>query len=239
MKRLALTLISSAMLVLAGCDGTNNTLSNGGGGEALVTNTDQAGGGGPNGENHSQDPNGADPTAAFAAPDPAQKRVDDATAGSPETVARLHSCGKVTVQSLQSILATRGINMNGGAGSAGAIYKAGLATLGQAAYASRVPEASFATASGMTKQMDVFAAAASEVSVANWAPSGCQSGGAPVKLFDASGNFTKDGVSCLLGKPARQEHVDLANAAVTQASTPAIGKNVAISALLSAAHTCE
>ena len=119
MKKLALTLISSALLVLAGCDGTNDSLSNGSGGESVATNTDQAGGGGPNGENHSQDPNGADPTAAFAAPDPAQKRVDDATAGDPATIARLHSCGKVTVQSLQSILATRGINMAGGAASAG------------------------------------------------------------------------------------------------------------------------
>ncbi len=239
MKKLALTLISSALLVLAGCDGTNDSLSNGGGAESVATNTDQAGGGGPNGENHSQDPNGADPTAPFAAPDPAQKRVDDATSGSPETIARLHSCGKVTVQSLSSILATRGVNVNGGAGSAGGIYKAGLATLGQANYASRVPEASFATASGMTKQMDIFAAASTEVSNAAWAPTGCTSGGMPVKLFDASGAFTKDGISCLLGKPARQEHVDLANAAVTQASTPAIGKNIAISALLSAAHTCE
>ena len=239
MKILALTLISSAMLALAGCDGTNDSLSNGGGGESVATNTDQAGGGGPNGDNHSQDPNGADPTAAFTAPDPSQKRVDDATSGSPETIARLHSCGKVSVQSLQSILATRGINVNGGGGSAGAIYKAGLATLGQANYPSRVPEASFATASGMTKQMDIFAASASEVAMANWAPTGCQVAGAPVKLFDASGNFTKDGVSCLIGKPARQEHVDLANAAVTQASTPAIGKQIAISALLSAAHTCE
>lgn len=238
MKKLALTLISSAMLVLAGCDGTSDTLSNGGG-ESVATNPDLAGGGGPNGENHSQDPNGADPTSSFAAADPAQKRVDDATAGDPATVARLHACGKVTVQSLQSILATRGINVNGTGNSAGGLYKAGLATLGQANYASRVPEASFATASGMTKQMDIFAAAATEVSAANWAPSACQVSGAPVKMFDASGNFTKDGVSCLLGKPARQEHVDLANAAVMQASTPAIGKNIAISALLSAAHTCE
>jgi hypothetical protein len=60
-----------------------------------------------------------------------------------------------------------------------------------------------------------------------------------VKLFDATGNFTKDGISCLIGKPARDEHVALANAAVTQASTPAIGKQIAISALMAAAHTCE
>jgi hypothetical protein len=236
MKLLALTLISSAMLVLAGCDGTNDSLSNGGGSEAVPSNVDTATGGGPNGTGHSQDPNGADPSATFAPADPSQKRVDDAIAGSPETVARLHSCGKVTVAGLQSILATRGIAMNGTAGN---LYTKGLATLGQANYASRVPEASFATTSGMTKQMDIFAAAATEVNNANWAPSGCQSGGAPVKLYDAAGAFTKDGISCLIGKPARQEHVDLANAAVAQASTPAIGKQIAISALLSAAHTCE
>jgi hypothetical protein len=237
MKQIALTLIGSAMLVLAGCDGTNDSLSNGASGNSgtAFAPSDNSGGG-PNGTGHSQDPNGADPSASYAVANPDQKRVDDATAGSPDTVARLHSCGKITVASLQSILATRGVSMNG---TAEGLYKGGLPTLGQANYPSRVPEASFATTSGMTKQMDVFAAAASEVTAAAWNPSACQSAGAAVKLFDGSGNFTKDGISCLIGKPASQEYIDLANAAVTQASTPAIGKQLAISALLSAAHTCE
>jgi hypothetical protein len=240
MNRIALTLIGSAMLALAGCDGTNDSLTNGSSGVASETAfaaTDNSGGG-PNGENHSQDPNGADPQASMAAPNPDQKRVDDAdtSAGSPSVQAQLHGCAKITVASLQSILTTRGVSMNG---TAEGLYKAGLATLGQANYASRVPEASFATTSGMTKQMDIFAAASSEVTAAAWNPSACQSNGAAVKLFDGSGKFTADGISCLLGKPARQEYIDLANAAVTQASTTTIGQQLAVSALLSAAHTCE
>jgi hypothetical protein len=236
MKRIALTLIGAAALMLAGCDGTNDSLSNGQQNAVDPYTT----GGGNNGQGHSQDPNGADPSASYPVADPAQKSLDDATAGSPDTVARLHSCGKVTVASLKSILATRGVNMGSTtAGSAGQLYSSGVAALGAANYGSRVPEASFATTSGATKQMDIFAAASSEVVMATWNPSACQSGGAAVKLFDASGNFTKDGISCLIGKPARDEHVALANAAVTQASTPAIGKQIAISALMSAAHTCE
>ena len=236
MNRIALTLIGSAMLVLAGCDGTNDSLENGASATSFAP-TDNSGGG-PNGTNHMQDPNGADPSATYSVANPDQKRVDDAdpTAGAPDVQARLHGCGKITVGSLASILATRGISAKGTAGN---LYSQGLATLGQANYPSRVPEASFATASGMSKQMDIFAAASSEVTAAAWNPSACQSGGAAVKLFDASGNFTKDSLSCLIGKPASQEYVDLANAAVTQASTKAIGQQIAISALLSAAHTCE
>jgi hypothetical protein len=86
----------------------------------------------------------------------------------------------------------------------------------------------------MSKQMDIFAIAAAEIANANWTPTGCPG----VKMF--SGNqFTKEGISCIIGKPARDEHVALANQAVTQAETPDIGKQIAISALLSAAHTCE
>lgn len=241
MKKIALTLIGAAVFALAGCDGTNDSLSNGTGGNQGVAVDPNTSGGGPNGTGHSQDPNGADPTASFPVNnDPSTKNVDDANDGSPDTVARLHSCGKISVASLKSILATRGINVNNtAANSAGLIYTQGVAALGAANYGSRVPEATFATTSGATKQMDIFAAASSEIVATTWNPSACQSGGAAVKLFDATGNFTKDGLSCLMGKPAKDEHVALANAAVTQASTPAIGKQIAISALMSAAHTCE
>ena len=244
MNRIALTLIGAAVFALAGCDGTNDSLSGGGNngvnGVAVDPNTAANGGGGVNGTGHSQDPNSADPTASFPVNnDPSTKNVDDESAGSPDTEARLHSCGKISVAELSSILTTRGINMGATSPtSAGSLYKNGVAALGAANYGSRVPEASFATTSGATKQMDIFAAASSEIVATTWNPSACQSGGAAVGLFDASGNFTKAGLTCLMGKPAKDEHVALANAAVTQASTPAIGKQIAISALLSAAHTC-
>ena len=244
MNRIALTLIGAAVIALAGCDGTNDSLSggnnNGYNGVAVDPNTAANGGGGVNGTGHSQDPNSADPAASFPVNnDPATKNVEDNEDGAPDTLARLHTCGKVSVAEIGSILTTRGINMNATAAtSAGSLYKNGIAALGAANYGSRVPEATFATTSGATKQMDIFAAASAEIVAKGWSPSACQTGGAAVALFDASGNFTKDGLSCLMGKPAKDEHVALANAAVTQASTPAIGQQIAISTLLSAAHTC-
>ena len=105
MNRIALTLITVAGLALAACsDGTSDQLSNGQSG---------AGGGDPNGTaggesttfDHSNDPGGAAPGADFQPPEPAQVRL----IGSPEISARLHACGKLTVASLGTILASRGL----------------------------------------------------------------------------------------------------------------------------------
>ena len=75
---------------------------------------------------------------------------------------------------------------------------------------------------------------ANDVTSATWTPPGC----AGTKLLE-NGKFTKDGVSCLIGKPARPEHMALADDLVAQADTPAEGQKIAVAALLAAAHTCE
>ncbi len=231
--KIALALAATA-LALAGCSNDDRgNLTNGNGGSPTNDPSDMGSGDVP----HNQAPNGSDPSVADNnGSDPSQQRADQAVAGKPETAARLHSCSKISYAALGSILQSRGVKTTGAATTAGGLYAGGATALGTANYIARIPEASFASTSTMTKQMDVFAMAASEIAAAAWTAPACPS----VKLFDAAGtSFTKDGISCLIGKPARDEHVALANQAIKQAADPNQGKLLAISAMLSAAHTCE
>jgi hypothetical protein len=234
MKHIALTLIAVAGLALAGCsDGTSDSLNGGGGGPN----------GDPNGtagnENttfdHSNDPGGAAPGADFQPAEPGQVRL----VGSPEITSRLHSCGKITIKSLGDILASRGLTGGGtrpaGALSGQAIFAQGAtaAAFGGANYNGRVPEASFASTSAMAKMFDIFTMASYDAVNANWTAPACPG----VKVLGADGKFTQDGLTCLMGKTARPEHVAIANDAI--AKNPTDGAKIAIAALLSAAHTCQ
>ena len=58
-------------------------------------------------------------------------------------------------------------------------------------------------------------------------------------MFDAAGNCTPDGIAFLQGAPSTQAQVDLCNNALTSASTPAIGKTIAVATILAAAASCE
>ncbi len=58
-------------------------------------------------------------------------------------------------------------------------------------------------------------------------------------IFDASGNCTEAGLTCLLGEPATEEHVALCDHMVDRASSPETGRVVAVASILAAAATCE
>ena len=234
MKHIALTLIAVAGLAIAGCsDGTSDSLSNGGAG----------GSGDPNGtagnENttfdHSNDPGGAAPGADFQPAEPGQVRL----IGSPEISSRLHSCGKLTIKSLGDILTSRGLTGGGtrpaGALSGQAIFAQGAtaAAFGGANYNGRVPEASFASTSAMAKMFDIFTMSSYDTVAPAWTAPACPG----VKVLGTDGKFTKDGLSCLMGKPAKDEHLAIANDAIVK--NPTDGAKLAIAALLSAAHTCQ
>lgn len=235
MNRIALTLISVTALALAACsDGTSDSLSNG---------SNSLGGGDPNGTaggedttfDHSNDPGGAAPGADFQPAEPAQVRL----VGSPEVTSRLHSCGKITVKSLGDILTSRGLTGGGtrpqGAPSGQAIFQQGgtAAAFGGANYNGRVPEAPFASTSAMAKMFDIFTMASYDAVSANWTAPACPG----VKVLGADGKFSQDGLTCLMGKPAKAEHLAIANDAI--AKNPTDGAKIAIAALLSAAHTCQ
>ena len=59
------------------------------------------------------------------------------------------------------------------------------------------------------------------------------------QFFDAADNGTADGISCLIGYPATQAHIDVCSRLVKDATTPAKGKLIAVAALAAATHTCE
>lgn len=156
--------------------------------------------------------------------------------GSPEVYARLHACGKLTVHSMGRMLGSRGVSPGGAAGK---LLSEGVTALGAANYGSRAPESVVASTANLTKQFDILVAAAPEM-IAN---AGVATGPCPgVKVYDA-GSFTKDGLACLMGKPATADHLFLANQAVKDAVAAGIseddGKSIAVAALLQAAHTCE
>ena len=235
MNRSALTLISVAALAVAACsDGTSDSLSDG---------RTTLGGGDPNGTaggedttfNHSNDPGGAAAGASFQPAEPAQVKL----VGSPEVTSRLHSCGKISVKALGDILTSRGLTGGGtrpqGALSGQAIYQQGgtAASFGGANYNGRVPEAPFASTSAMAKMFDIFTMASYDAVAANWTAPACPD----VKVLGADGKLTQDGLSCLMGKPAKAEHLAIANDAI--AKNPTDGAKIAIAALLSAAHTCQ
>ncbi len=160
--------------------------------------------------------------------------------GPPEFSARLHSCPKMKYQTIGRLLASRGIDLgNANPDSAGNIWSSSDQALGVANYAARVPEQTELTTASAAKLFDIFVAAAPEI-IANMPNRAeCMIGGVGTQMFDASGQCTLDGISCLIGSPATLTHVQLCNVILTQASTPELGKIIAVASLAAAAHTCE
>ncbi|MBS2014657.1 MAG: hypothetical protein JST00_17345 [Deltaproteobacteria bacterium] len=234
MKRIALALISVAAVALAGCDGTSDELT--GNGAPGSNDPNATAGNEETTYDHSNDPGAAAPGAENAPPaDPGQVRL----VGAPEVQSRLHSCGKLTYDSLGTILASRGLTGQGqrpaNTQSGQQIYAAGptRAAFGGANYNGRVPEAPFASTSALSKMFDIFAMASYDAVAANYAAPACGT----TKVLGADGKFTKDGLSCLMGKPARDEHVAIANDAIAKNATD--GAKIAIAALLASAHSCQ
>jgi hypothetical protein len=187
-----------------------------------------------NTQHHFQDPNSGDNGIS----DPAVVHADDQQVGSPEVVARLHACGKLPFASLGSVLSTRGVAITADAknvNAAGSLYTGGASALGIANYSGRVPEMVIASTSSLAKMFDIFVAAAPEIQANLATSSGCSGAVAA----DATGKFSKDAISCIIGKPATDAHVTIANQIVTAAPDVSTGVQVAIAAMLEAAHTCE
>ncbi len=193
-----------------------------------------------NTQHHFQDPNSGDNGIT----DPNQQKAEDQQVGSPEVVARLHSCSKITYASLGNILKGRGVNTGSTQqNSAGLLYKGGASALGVANYAGRVPEMIVPSTAALSKQFDIMVSAAQEIQAAAKAGTLNMPACPGTQLLDANGNFTSDGLTCLMGKPATADHVSIANDAIAQAQSQGItkdqGQQIAIASILEAADTCE
>jgi hypothetical protein len=237
MKKTILALLVLSMLGIVACEGDGGdtlTGGNGGSGPRVPSkNKEDTAGVEDSTYSHSNDPAGVG-DSPFPPADPAEVRA----LGSPEVTSRLHSCGKLSVASLGKFLESRGINGTGarpdGTQSSKDIFGKGdtAAALGGPNYAGRVPEAPFASTSAISKMYDIFAMAAYDVIADDWNPPACPG----VKIL-VDGKFSKDGISCLLGKPASDEYVAIANDAITK--NPTDGAKIAIAAMLAAGHTCQ
>jgi hypothetical protein len=229
MKRILLTFAAVSALGLVGCgEGSSDQLMPGAG-SAYSNNPNQTSGGSEESTfNHSNDPAGA---SEGPLPDPGQRAMETAAAGGAVASARMHACGKLSLRAMRNLMVTRGASAN----SQGLVTNAANASaLGAPNYAGRIPEAAFASTSALGKAFDIYVTASADMVNPTWAPTACPG----VKLTE-NGKFTKDAVSCIIGKPAKAEHMALADDLVAQAATPADGQRIAVAALLAAAHTCE
>jgi len=160
--------------------------------------------------------------------------------GPPRYTSHTHSCSKMRYATLGNVLKSVGVNTtNAIALSAGKLYTDGFSALGGANFENRIRENIGVTTSGASREFDIFAAAAPEIITAIPTLARCNVGGTPAVLFDASNMCQPSGITCLIGSPATQAHIDICNASVTGASTVDIGKRLAVAVLLAAAHTCE
>ena len=160
--------------------------------------------------------------------------------GPPRFTSRVHSCSKVRYQTLGNMLASRGVNLAATDPlSAGAIYKASAAALAGPNYLQRVRENVEPGLATESKLFDIFVQAAPEL-IANMPNRAeCQKNGVGAKLFDAANKCQEGGISCLIGVPATQTHVDLCNQTIARADDVEHGKQLAVAVLAAAANTCE
>jgi hypothetical protein len=231
MRPLLRFVLATPIFLVACSQGNGNGQLLGGGGSDIATGTGSLAAG----ENATYQH-----LAQLAGPDNgytdvAARQLLDDLVGPPDVVARMHAASKITYAELGAMLTDFGVDLtNTTAGSAGQLYTSGQSALGVANFANRVPEQIIPTTSSLAKQFDIFAAAAPEILANIGSSKRC-----PGVVLVTNDEFNADGISCLIGKPAHPEHVTLANAIVTSASTPQIGLQIAVATMLSAAHTSE
>lgn len=160
--------------------------------------------------------------------------------GPPRYTSKVHSCPKVRYRTFGTVLASVGVDVgNATALSAGQLYTTGDNAMGAPNFANRIRENIAITTSGASRTFDIFAAAATEIIANVPTLARCQVNGQPAALFNASNQCEASGISCIIGVPAQAAHLDLCNLTIARASTPEVGKRIAVAALMAAAYTCE
>lgn len=154
--------------------------------------------------------------------------------GPPRYTSHVHSCAKVPISTLGHMLSSWGVNLGAaGATSAGKLYTTGNIALGDANFPNRIRQSIQLSTSGMSRQFDIFAAAAPEVTAAMPTAQRCSA-----TMFNADNTCTLEGISCLLGVTATATHKSLCDLTVTSASSVANGKNLAVAVIMAAGNTC-
>lgn len=158
--------------------------------------------------------------------------------GPPAFRARVHGCRKMRYATVGRMLSGFGVDTAARDG-AGAMYRGADQALGAPNYAARIPETTELTTASASRLFDLLVVAAPEIIENVESSERCRIGDRGVSIFDASGACTEEGLTCLLGEPARPEHVALCDQMVERASSPENGRVVAVASVLAAASTCE
>ncbi len=160
--------------------------------------------------------------------------------GPPRYTSKVHSCPKVRYRTFGAVLSSVGVNVASTTNlSAGQLYTSGDNAMGAPNFANRIRENISITTSGASRTFDIFAAAATEIITNVPTLTRCQVNGQPAALFNASNQCEASGITCIIGVPAQAAHLDLCNLTISRASTPEVGKRLAVATLMAAAYTCE
>jgi hypothetical protein len=241
---------AAAFVVSAACgDEVEQQLVSGGGGgcpppSGQAGDTASTGGAGGDASTSASSGSGGDASASGGSGDSTPFEVPTTE----EIAVRLHGCTKLSYAALGAILTGRGVNLSAvSADSAGALYRKARDGYGAQRRDSLRPERSSPTVPSLTWLYEIFLAAAPEI-IANIEDPGlapaCSVSGSSYAMFDASGNCVREAISCLIGQPAKDEHVELCDALVDEA-TPSDVDDVerkqilAVGTILYAAHGCE
>lgn len=173
--------------------------------------------------------------------DPFEVLAERQEEGPPEVRARLHSCQKMQNEALANTLAAFGVDLDakGDPAPAGQLFREGRAALGGANYEARSSESIAWTNSGATKFQDIWVMAAAEIIAALPTAAHCQIDGVGVEMFDENNQCNEAAVTCIIGRPATEDHLAICNQVVATAEDVEEGKQIAVAALMAAAHTCE
>jgi hypothetical protein len=174
--------------------------------------------------------------------------AEQQAAGPSRYQARMHGCVKIRYSTVGNLLRSRGINLAGGANSAGNLFTTGMNSMGAPTYSARVRENLVPSTAGMSRLFDIFSSASTEI-IAGFAAGtieACKVAGVSPPLFDNAGSTCNpEAFKCLLGLPPTAQHIDICNKTIAGArnaqgaADQAIGQRLAVAVMLSAAHTCE
>lgn len=158
--------------------------------------------------------------------------------GPPAFRARVHGCRKMRYGTVGRVLGGVGIDTAAETG-AGQMWRDADQALGAPNYAARVPETTELTTASASRLFDILVAGAPEIIANMPAEERCMIGTRGAVMFDADGACTEEGLTCLLGEPASEEHVLLCTELASRATTPEKGQIIAVASMLAAAATCE
>lgn len=233
-SKFAIVLASCGLLACTGGDsGTGDT----GGGD------DTGGGSGNDGSGSSNDPDNT-----FEHPDFNNPFDDVGSTAPPDYLARIHGCKKIKISTLGRMLTSRGVDLNVvDQFSPGDLYQSSDIPLGAAAYDARLRENMSLTTSASVRTFDIWIAAAPiiEAAMQGAGLAACDNAGTPVRMFNTAGACTLEGIECITGRQATAAHLEICNRGTQDAVDDngnfdeVRGRQLAMSTLLAAAHTCE